>query len=219
MLAMADQTGLVRATAPGIAKRAHLSMKATLKALETFEAPDPHSRSTNEEGRKIRRVDGGYQIINYDKYRKFDYTAAERMKRHRERVTRNGCNETVTLRKQKQKQKQNKYVGANGSRPTVSVEDWLKELEADTTYKGINVRQEYGKMLNWCKIRKKKPTQRRFINWINNADPKLPEHHASRADYKRNHAPPPREPTEAELENARSIARQATEELRQQLGK
>lgn len=88
MLAMADPSGLVRATAPGIAQRSHLTMKQTLKALETFESPDAQSRSMNDEGRKIKRVDGGYQIINYDKYRKFDYTAAERMKRHRERVTR-----------------------------------------------------------------------------------------------------------------------------------
>ncbi len=59
--------------------------------------------------------------------------------------------------------------------PKTSVEDWLKELEADKTYQGIDVRREYGKMLNWCKLRSKKPTQRRFVNWLNNAEKTLPQ--------------------------------------------
>ncbi len=218
LLAMMDATGLVRSTAPGIAKRAHLTLKQTTAALETFESPDKHSRSLNDEGRRIKRVDGGYQVINSEKYRKYDYTAAERMKRHRERVTRNGCNETVTLRKQKQKQKQkqNKEEGANGSRPQ-SVEDWLKELESDKTYQGIDVRREYGKMLNWCKLRSKKPTQRRFVNWLNHAEKTLPSQHSARSDYKRNYAPPAREPTEAEIENARRIAHEETARFKEQM--
>ncbi len=78
LLAMMDATGLVRSTAPGIAKRAHLTLKQTTKALETFSGPDENSRSLNDEGRRINRVDGGYQVINSEKYRKYDYTAAER---------------------------------------------------------------------------------------------------------------------------------------------
>ena len=219
-MAMANADGLVNSTAPGIARRANLGLSDTEKALEMFESPDPHSRSLNDEGRRIKRVDGGYQIINYSKYRERDYTAAERMRRLRERrnVTRNGCNKPVTLRKQKQStEADKKKEGANGSRPPVSVEDWLKELEADPTYKGVNVRIEYGKMLNWCKVRKKQPTQRRFINWLNNAERTLPANHAAKVTYKRNYPAPPTPPSDDELDEIREQARQEIEKLREKL--
>jgi hypothetical protein len=83
-------------------------------------------------------------------------------------------------------------------------------LESDKTYQGIDVRREYGKMLNWCKVKRKQPTQRRFVNWLNGAEKPLPAQHAARPDYKRNYAPPAREPTEAEIKNARRIAREET---------
>ncbi len=213
LLAMMDATGLVRSTAPGIAKRAHLTLKQTTKALETFSGPDENSRSLNDEGRRINRVDGGYQVINSEKYRKYDYTAAERMKRHRERVTRNGCNETVTLRKQKQKQ--NKEGSANGSRPTVSVEDWLIKLEQNPTYKGINVRQLHGRMVTWCEVRGLKPTLRRLVTWLNKEDKPMPKH-AATPNYKRNYPPPSNAPEVTDEQRARvlKIAAEEKEKLR-----
>ncbi len=218
LLAMMDATGLVRSTAPGIAKRAHLTLKQTTTALETFESPDKHSRSLNDEGRRIKRVDGGYQVINSEKYRKFDYTAAERMKRHRERVTRNGRIETVTLRKQKQKQKEE--GSANGSRPTESVEDWLIKLEQNPTYKGINVRQLHGRMVTWCEVRGLKPTLRRLVTWLNKEDKPMPKH-AARVDYKRNYSSTPAAPEVSDEQRARflKIAAEEKEKLRCQLEK
>lgn len=102
MLAMAKPDGLVEATAPGIARRANLSIEATREAIKVLEAPDEDSRSLADEGRRIRRVDGGYQLTNYGKYRDKDHTAAERKRRERERkkqeagqgVTRDGCDDT-----------------------------------------------------------------------------------------------------------------------------
>lgn len=85
MLAMADSEGLVRATAPGISRAARVSLEATRKALSTFEAPDPDSRTLAHDGRRIERTDGGYRLLNYLKYRDKDYSAAERMRRFRER--------------------------------------------------------------------------------------------------------------------------------------
>lgn len=85
MLPMAGSSGLVRATAPGIAKRAHLALELVRESLARLEAPDPDSRTLEDEGRRIRRVDGGYQIVNYLLYRNRDYTANERKRRQRER--------------------------------------------------------------------------------------------------------------------------------------
>lgn len=85
MLAMAKPDGLVESTAPGIARRANLSIEATREAIKVLEAPDEDSRSLADEGRRIRRVDGGYQLTNYAKYRDKDHTAAERKRRERQR--------------------------------------------------------------------------------------------------------------------------------------
>ncbi len=50
-------------------------------------------------------------------------------------------------------------------------EAWLKELEADPTYQGINIRHELGKCHRWCETKKKQPPSRqRFINWLNRAE-------------------------------------------------
>jgi hypothetical protein len=58
---------------------------------------------------------------------------------------------------------------AKESAPT-SDESWLAELAADSTYVGIDVLREHGKMVRWCTEHKKVPTRRRFINWLNRTD-------------------------------------------------
>ena len=83
MLAMSDQEGICLSTAPGIARRSNISIANVRKALSTLEAPDEDSRSINDNGRRIERIDGGYRIINYLSYRNKDHTAAARQRRHR----------------------------------------------------------------------------------------------------------------------------------------
>jgi len=48
-----------------------------------------------------------------------------------------------------------------------SDEEWLKALEENPVYRGLEVRTLYGKMLVWCENNGKKPTRRRFVNWLN----------------------------------------------------
>lgn len=180
LLAMADSTGLVRATTPGIANRANLGVDETRKALEIFESPDENSRSTNDNGRKIRRVDGGYEIINYLKYREIDYTAADRMRRYRlRRNERNGSNKTVTLRKQKQSTE-----AESRSRPKdqKEVEDFcvsvgLQKTDGQAMWLDWQERG-YGKTKDWqAKIRKWKicgyhPSQKQKRNGAHPDTPK-----------------------------------------------
>lgn len=85
--------GFVSAAGPGIVRRAGLDLEAGIEALEHLGSPDPGSRTPTFEGRRMIRIDGGYLILNYMNYRDKDYTAAERMRRLRQRkkdsVTRN----------------------------------------------------------------------------------------------------------------------------------
>lgn len=69
MMAMADRDGVVSASVPGLARRARVSMAIAEKALETFMAPDPHSKSQELEGRRIQKVEGGWSLVNYEKHR------------------------------------------------------------------------------------------------------------------------------------------------------
>lgn len=69
MLAMADRDGLVSASVPGLADRARISMESAQIALKTLLSPDQWSRTKDFDGRRIEEVDGGWLLLNYEKYR------------------------------------------------------------------------------------------------------------------------------------------------------
>lgn len=78
--------GFVHAAAPGIVGRSLMPDKSVgLDALKRLGDPDPLSRSQEYEGRRLIRVNGGFLVLNYAKYRDRDYTAADRARRYRER--------------------------------------------------------------------------------------------------------------------------------------
>jgi hypothetical protein len=69
MLAMADRNGRVEAAVPGLSHIARVPLDACAKAVKTLESPDVHSRSAEFEGRRIEKVDGGWVLLNHEKYR------------------------------------------------------------------------------------------------------------------------------------------------------
>jgi len=75
--------GFVPAAGVGIVGRSGVEMELGLTALERLCSPEPDSRSSDFDGRRMVRVDGGYLILNYARYRDRDYTSAERQRRWR----------------------------------------------------------------------------------------------------------------------------------------
>lgn len=69
MLALSDQHGVVEAAVPGLANAARVSLEKCQAALDRFQQPDPYSRSTAHDGRRIQRIEGGWQLLNYQEYR------------------------------------------------------------------------------------------------------------------------------------------------------
>ena len=69
MLAMADRKGRVHASIPGLANRARVPLEDAKAAITAFLSPDPYSRTSEHEGRRIEPIDGGWRLLNYDKYR------------------------------------------------------------------------------------------------------------------------------------------------------
>lgn len=51
-----------------------------------------------------------------------------------------------------------------------SDEEWIKELEANPAYKGINIREQLGRLQAWCDLRRKQASRGRFLNWLNRAE-------------------------------------------------
>jgi hypothetical protein len=116
MLALANQDGIVRSTAPGISSQARVPVEKVREALDKFESEDPDSRTLDHGGRRVERTDGGYVILNYMKYREMTDMAKvreqtrERVRKYRQNRDGNavvtGGNVTVTTGNDKQKQKQ-----------------------------------------------------------------------------------------------------------------
>jgi len=69
MLAMSDREGYVRASIPGLAGRARVPLVSVESALEKLSSPDKYSQTQEHEGRRIERLEGGWFILNYTKYR------------------------------------------------------------------------------------------------------------------------------------------------------
>ena len=69
MLAMADKDGRVWASIPGLARRSGLVIQEVEVALECFLAPDQYSTTPEHEGRRIEKIDGGWRLLNHQKYR------------------------------------------------------------------------------------------------------------------------------------------------------
>lgn len=96
MLALADKNGEVQGSVPGLARLSGVSVEAAEAALKKFLSPDLHSRTKDDEGRRIEVIDGGWHLLNHAKYRAMaskdeaKQSNAERQKRYRDRQKRNG---------------------------------------------------------------------------------------------------------------------------------
>jgi hypothetical protein len=73
LLASCDRNGFVFGSPVGLAAVARLPLKAVKDSLQKLASPDKESSdldiNPSNEGRRIRPVDGGWQLINYARYR------------------------------------------------------------------------------------------------------------------------------------------------------
>ena len=97
MLALADRNGEIQASIPGLARLAGVPIPDCEEAIAKFTAPDQYSRTPDDQGRRIEKIEGGWALLNHAKYREMasrdDSKAAnaERQQRHREKAKRNAA--------------------------------------------------------------------------------------------------------------------------------
>jgi len=78
MLALSDSRGRVWASIPGLANAARVPVEDCQIAIDTLLAPDRYSRSKEHDGRRIEEIDGGWQILNYIKFRELKDSEQEK---------------------------------------------------------------------------------------------------------------------------------------------
>ena len=68
LLAMRDSSGVIESTMNGVARAARVPEADCRKAIEEFLKPDPESLTTKHEGRRLEVVEGGWRLLNHEKY-------------------------------------------------------------------------------------------------------------------------------------------------------
>lgn len=86
MLALKDRHHFVRGTERFLALAARVSAEDCARALGKLSSPDPKSRSTEREGRRIEAVPGGWMILNGETYqKKLSYEERKEYNREKQR--------------------------------------------------------------------------------------------------------------------------------------
>lgn len=80
ILAITDKDGFCAASIPGLSAMARLPVKDVQDSLIKLEGPDTFSRTEAYEGRRLKKVEGGWLVINYRLYR--DRERAERRREY-----------------------------------------------------------------------------------------------------------------------------------------
>ncbi|MCK9556309.1 hypothetical protein M0R36_10960 [bacterium] len=112
MLAMTDQYGVVECSVPGLADAARVNLQQCIEAIDRLSAPDPYSRCPDYDGRRIEKVDGGFQILNYEYYRR---KASEEEKREK-----NADKQRRWRERQKALQSVTEITDSNKSLPSIT---------------------------------------------------------------------------------------------------
>jgi hypothetical protein len=152
MLALADKNGEIQGSVPGIARMSGVPVDSARDAITKFLSPDPDSRTKDDEGRRLEVIEGGWSMINYQKYREMASreemrsAEAKRKARYRAKKKRNDLEMSQvvpdksqdvpeTMHKQKQKQKHKaEEKEKNNSTPSIDrpeVQDKAVEVVED----------------------------------------------------------------------------------------
>jgi len=85
------RTGIVDMTREALSRRLNIPLDILNEKIERLESPDPQSRDSELQGRRLERIDPhrnwGWRIVNHDKYEEIrgKSDGADRVRLHRER--------------------------------------------------------------------------------------------------------------------------------------
>jgi len=117
LLAMKDVEGKVQAAVIGLADRAKVSPDECRKSLKVLLAPDADDTSGVDEGRRLREIPGGWQIVNHDLYRfsteaKREFWRQQKAEQREQEAAREKAKAREFKKRRKQAEDQGKQAGA-----------------------------------------------------------------------------------------------------------
>lgn len=137
MLAMADRYGEIEASVPGLAKFARVPIEQCQKALTELSAPDAFSRTSEYEGRRIEQIEGGWVLLNYDKYRikmsQDDKRERDRIRQAERRRRLKVASVTESHKKSQQAEEEGSLEGSSDTDTRAPDEPSWKHLEKKTS--------------------------------------------------------------------------------------
>jgi hypothetical protein len=96
ILAMKDKDGIVKSSMVGLADRAKVTLEECAAAVKKFLEPDPEDTSKVEEGRRLREVSGGWEVVNHHYYR---FSSEERRELWRQQKAAERARKAIELEK------------------------------------------------------------------------------------------------------------------------
>ena len=95
LLAACKESGIAYVSPIYLSTVCHIPLENVKKAIHKLSEPDELSRSLTDDGRRIRRVDGGFEIINYHVYRAASLRSAEAERKRLYRKEQRECPDKV----------------------------------------------------------------------------------------------------------------------------
>lgn len=94
-LALKDENGFVDGAPSALQRICNVTPEQFAEAIKVLESPDPESTTKDFEGRRIEKVDGGWIVLNHEKYRANEQIKKEQhreyMREWREKKNVNNC--------------------------------------------------------------------------------------------------------------------------------
>lgn len=88
-LAEKDETGFVSGSRTGMARVSNVTQEEFDEAEKVLSSPDPDSRTLEFEGRRIEKIEGGWIVLNHEKYRLPEQEKAENRREYMKEYMRN----------------------------------------------------------------------------------------------------------------------------------
>lgn len=115
ILALKDENGFVGASRQGLRNAANISEDEFEKGLLCLESPDKDSRSSDYEGRRIEKIDGGWVVLNHEKYRVHEDVRREKARERMRALRANRANNCEQLANKENKCEPSVSVSASAS--------------------------------------------------------------------------------------------------------
>lgn len=144
----ADEDGMVRGVDALLAAAARVTPEEFAAAIDVLQSPDIQSQTQDFGGRRIERVEGGWLVLNYRKYREYR--------------TRAQVKEADKKRRQRAKSHADNGIGAESTMPDAVVPGHVPNVPtiASVSYSVPAVKKsdrqlfaqlaDTGEHLNWC---------------------------------------------------------------------